>query len=1101
MSTQTTTSITTSTTVGPRAKCDQVIYEAICKACEIIVGSRSLSSTSTDQNNHSTTPATPRFHLQIPEVVTVRNVLSQYRLQLHVPIRVDVYYQHPSDNDEPKTQSPRRELLERWCLEYKSITTASERLLPTEGYHMVPPPPQQQLLQNDPMTQLTLVCKRLVIWLRTLYCWTRLLPAHQPPLGDTSNHLNDYYNIGCSIYVHTDYTVDDTTDLIQNQGFSFHSSSSNSGISSGSHDPTRNHHPNTNGLVTTTPYGELSWQVVYCPSSKLERLVPHFHNHHRSTQIHNGIIVRSQLAPPSSQRRSQPIPVASHHPPPLQPSSPMGSSNAFAPRSAPSTHYHPSRMTSYTERSQQRMNDAAAAASGGSTITTTAGPPYQPPAPQAQLPYFLPPSNTTTGKSFDPHRHRQMLMHHKSDINDRHHPDRHASLHPQQQPPQQSNPYQQPHHHPPIIHRSQTTIGNSSSPIKIQKPTANSTTDKQPERVMSGLSLALLLASNEDDAVHNSVSNNNHKNNPSIVRSNTDTHDDNATAVKDRMAQLQIDDLKHPGDSSNCSSSYQTRRAALHQMPPHVLQQQQLQQNHLQLQQQPSNGPPNLESTNDEGTIPDRNSNTHNSNNAFGDYGYGYNNHIPWQMIHPAPSNPTVMTPSSQVFGPTHSFGAAPTSLSTSPTTGSTTPMSPIQPHFVSSSISSSHPNTNNTTHNNNNNSSNSYTGRDISPMGGAYFLRSTPPTVGSMGGGVGGLGHFIPPRNRSDSMNSRSVTPPFQPRPIGFITQPAHDPPTTMLLEPSAMNSRLYESSDVPSRNNSSKSSLKKAPSQPPVTSLDSLRSSPFLQSQPTMTLQQHQQNHLTSNPPPLDSRSTMFSSLAAAASVLPPPISSPGGMGGGMESDYLTAPMSLAPSLFLDVNASSSSLRRSLWGQRSPMGGSGVMPSSLAGRHPHNLDEYSNDDYYSEEMPFALELPTPSIFDGSTASSQQHHTKSGATTSKMVGASSTTFGTSSSLATLAQKCSMPNQRLKMFDKQSVVMSSNIEHDRAANSELDDFTNSLADQLQEFRTFGASLHSSSVVLQQQETNAHMNFGGGDERNVLTGSGTSSTSTPISLKS
>ena len=379
----------------------------------------------------------------------------------------------------------------------------------------------------------------------------------------------------------------------------------------------------------------------------------------------------------------------------------------------------------------------------------------------------------------------------------------------------------------------------------------------------------------------------------------------------------------------------------------------------------------------------------------------------------------------------------------------------------------------------------------------GAYFLRSTPPIVGSTGGG-GSLGHFIPPRNRSDSINGKSVTPPFQPRPLGFIQQ-THDPPT-MFLEPST-TSRLYESSDVPSRNSKTLLKTAHAPSQPPVTSLDSLRSSPFQQSQQLTTLQQ-QQNQVP------DIRSTMFSSLAAA--VLPPPISSPGGaIGGGMEfSDYLTAPMSLAPSLLLDVN-SSSSLRRSLWGQRSTIGGSGVMPSSmagLAGRHQQSyFDEYSNDEY-SEEMPFALELPTPSILDGSTALSQQH-SKSGAA-SKMVGASST-FGTSSSLAALAQKCSVPNQRLKMFDKRNSTISSGSEHNGVANSEIDEFTNSLADQLQEFRAFGASLPSSSVqvVVQQQqqqqqhETNAHHNFGGGDDRHVLTGSGTSSTSTPISLKS
>ena len=867
------------------------------------------------------------------------------------------------------------------------------------------------LSKHDPMTQLTHVCKRIVIWLRTLYCWTRLLPA-QPMIGGTSGsscgtQQQHSQHIGFSIYVNTDYTVDDTSDLIQNQGFACHSSSSSrTGSGSGS---SGNHN---NGLVITTPYGELSWRVVYSPLSKLERILPH--------RSKSNAIVRIQPPPP---RKSQPIPmtVAPHH---MYPNSSSNNNNHpgsdFAPRSAPSTqHIPPHRTTSYTERSQQRMNDAAAAT------------PYQ-----RQLPM--------TGKSFDPHRHRQMLLHHNSDIN----------VHQQHAQQNDSNLYQ---NHPSIIQRSQTTIGNPSSPIKIQKPIVGGTNaDKQPERVMSGLSLALLMANN-DDAEHNNgvvISKNqggdaDRNTQQSIFRSSTATNTQGDVAtIKDRIATLQVHDDERNADESNIqgtSSSYQTRRAALHQMPPHLVQQQQMQS---------SIAP--QRSTNDEGS-------TGMNNNAFGDYGYGYNNHIPWQKIHPSQSNPTMAQP--HLFVHTNSFGAR-TTLSTSPTT---TPMSPIQPHFVSS-----------TNHNN----SNSYSGRDISPMSGTYYLRSTPPTVGSMGGG-GGVGHLIPPRTRSDGVHSRSVTPPFQPRPVGFILQP--DPPTSMFLGPSmTAASRLQESSsDVAAR----KTSWKLTPSPPPpVTSLDSLRSSPFQQSQQLMTLQPQPPNQS-------DSRSAMFSSLAAAA-VLPPP--TPGG--GDMDSDYLTAPMSLAPSLLLDAT-SSSSMRRSLWGQRScTIGSSGVMPSSLAGlagrnRHNYLFDAHGNDDYYSEEMPFAVEIPTSSIFDGSTASSQQQQipSKSGAA-SKVVGASST-FGTASSLATLAQKCSMPNQRLRMFDRQNMTASSDNEHDRNPNSNMGDFTSSLADQLQEFRSFGASLQASSIV--QQETSAHQNFGGGDDHNVLTGSATSS----ISLKS
>ena len=57
------------------------------------------------------------------------------------------------------------------------------------------------------------------------------------------------------------------------------------------------------------------------------------------------------------------------------------------------------------------------------------------------------------------------------------------------------------------------------------------------------------------------------------------------------------------------------------------------------------------------------------------------------------------------------------------------------------------------------------------------------------------------------------------------------------------------------------------------------------------------------------------------------------------------------------------------------------------------------------------------------------------------------------------------------------------------AAARQDDLVRSLADQLQEFRAFGASLHGSVI----DPNNA------GEEQ--LPGSGTSSTSTPISLRS
>lgn len=72
---------------GPRAKCDQVVFEAIAKAAEIVVGSRCwIDSSSAAAANNSRLPSSlsgavggessssRRFNLLVPEVQGVRYV-------------------------------------------------------------------------------------------------------------------------------------------------------------------------------------------------------------------------------------------------------------------------------------------------------------------------------------------------------------------------------------------------------------------------------------------------------------------------------------------------------------------------------------------------------------------------------------------------------------------------------------------------------------------------------------------------------------------------------------------------------------------------------------------------------------------------------------------------------------------------------------------------------------------------------------------------------------------------------------------------------------------------------------------------------------------
>lgn len=158
-----------------------------------------------------------------------RSILQRWKRALHVPLRLDVYYQHADST---------RELLERWCLEYA----------PKPAHHN-----QHHLHQNgfvnqaaNPIVQLRQVCKQIVIWLRSLYCWSRMLPAQALRRQNTNNSA-----IGFSIYVVSEGN-DDVSGLVSSQGF----------------------YSQQQPHSVWTPYGELGWKVFYAPKQTVQRLIP-----------------------------------------------------------------------------------------------------------------------------------------------------------------------------------------------------------------------------------------------------------------------------------------------------------------------------------------------------------------------------------------------------------------------------------------------------------------------------------------------------------------------------------------------------------------------------------------------------------------------------------------------------------------------------------------------------------------------------------------------------------------------------------------------------------------------------------------------------------
>ena len=156
---------------GSREKTDQVVFEAIAKVVEIIVLARC------NVLNTSLHPSRSRFNLEVPEVPHVRQIMQRWRRSLHVPLRLDVYWQQASSNPTPPPNSNsnsnttpvnNRVLLERWSIDYVSLSSAPPHSHPSSSSSSSP----------DVIAQLRQVCKKVIVALRVIHCFSRIMPAY-----------------------------------------------------------------------------------------------------------------------------------------------------------------------------------------------------------------------------------------------------------------------------------------------------------------------------------------------------------------------------------------------------------------------------------------------------------------------------------------------------------------------------------------------------------------------------------------------------------------------------------------------------------------------------------------------------------------------------------------------------------------------------------------------------------------------------------------------------------------------------------------------------------------------------------------------------------
>ena len=214
--------------IGPRGKCDQVIYEAMTKACEIVVRGRCTQLDlnerrimfqqqqqqqqqggvnargysdgmipSSTANNHNSSSSS-RFNIQVEEVPSVRSILQTWKRALNIPLRLDIFYEYADDTT--NGGGVQRELLERWCIDYKNVnvplTSSSKVMTGATKSSSSSSSSTMNSNINSSVSQLRLVCKRIVVLLRNLHCMTRMLPAYRlQSLIDNSANVDGVFGM------------------------------------------------------------------------------------------------------------------------------------------------------------------------------------------------------------------------------------------------------------------------------------------------------------------------------------------------------------------------------------------------------------------------------------------------------------------------------------------------------------------------------------------------------------------------------------------------------------------------------------------------------------------------------------------------------------------------------------------------------------------------------------------------------------------------------------------------------------------------------------------------------------------------------------------
>ncbi|CAM9955061.1 unnamed protein product [Hapterophycus canaliculatus] len=150
------------------SKCEQVVFELLCKVAELIVSSKVALQQQQRREINS------KFSLHVQELVFVRDSMKAWENNLTTPVGIDIFW----EEQRPGDTAPRLELLERWEIMYKPRDAPESK-----------------------SAQLRHFFKRSIILLRTLYSFVRLLPAYSVSgRHETTHACPQRRNTGFSLY-------------------------------------------------------------------------------------------------------------------------------------------------------------------------------------------------------------------------------------------------------------------------------------------------------------------------------------------------------------------------------------------------------------------------------------------------------------------------------------------------------------------------------------------------------------------------------------------------------------------------------------------------------------------------------------------------------------------------------------------------------------------------------------------------------------------------------------------------------------------------------------------------------------------------------------